>query len=342
MIALKTSVELRKLNHNVSILCRKNSTLYKEACKAGIPSFDCFNDDKFSVYTIKKIRNVLRSLDYEIVHTHLSHDLWTLVPAMRGSSAKLFLTKHMGSYVSKKDFLHKYLYKRVRKIFAVSHYVKKSLIETCPVSSGNITVIPDFIELAEFDKENAKVRGGKIVIGMAGRFTPGKGHEDFIKAAQIINDKMHGKVKFMIVGSASYKEEEYERKIKTMVKKSGLEESFEFTGFSNPIAEQLKLMDIFVMPSHEESFGIVLLEAMAMKLPVIATNNAGAKDIVIDNESGILIEPEKPGQIAEKIMQLIQNPDKVKELGRKGRKRVEENFTTESVIPKIVHYYQIT
>ena len=348
-MALQTSEELAGLGHDVTILCKKDSVLFNEGEKSGIKCLALFSDDKSLLKNVRNIKKLFVSENYDIVHTHLSHDLWSLVPASRKSSVKLFLTKHMGSYVSKKDILHKYLYNRVNGIFAISNYVKESVLRTCPVKEDKIKILPDFIKLEKYDTKKYNrneirnlynVDSNTILIGMAGRFTPGKGHEDLIEAAKLIRKDKRDKIKYFIVGGASMGEDEYEATIRKIVKDSGLENDFIFTGFSNDIPKLMNAMDIFVMPSHEESFGIVLLEAMAMQIPVIATDNAGAKDIVINNESGLLIKPKNPGQLAENIMELINDKEKRTKLGFAGRKRVEENFSPDNIINRLLEFYK--
>ena len=122
----------------------------------------------------------------------------------------------MGSYVKKKDILHKYLYNRVNGIFAVSNYVKESLLNTCPVKDDKIYVLGDFIDINKFNKINFKTDETKklygipkdsFIIGMAGRISPGKGHEDFINAAKLVSEKINKALTFLIVGSASYGED---------------------------------------------------------------------------------------------------------------------------------------
>jgi glycosyltransferase involved in cell wall biosynthesis len=348
MMALQTSEELQKRGHEVFLFCGRSSRLFREGLKNGINAIEIFDNNKTSLSAIRKIKKTLRWNKCEIVHTHLSHDLWTLIPAMRGSVLKLFLTKHMDSFVSKKDIFHRYLYNKVTGIFAVSNYVKKSLIATCPVEPEKIRILHDFISTNKFDKihynqketlKEYSIPKGNQVIGMVGRITPGKGHEDFINAGKIIINRGYHKVIFLIIGSASRGEEEYEKLIRLLANQSGISDKIIFIKHSEEIPKLMNIMDIFVMPSHEESFGIVLLEAMALELPVIATNNAGAKDIVKDNETGILTEPKNPQKLADKIIELINNSEKRDELGRNGRKRVEENFSSEKIIPKLLHYY---
>lgn len=348
-IALQTAEELAGQGHDVTLLCNRESNLFKEGQKSGINCSEFLQGDKSLIKNIRNTKRLVVSGNYDVVHTHLSHDLWSLVPVLRTMPVKLFLTKHMGSYVSKNDILHKYLYKRVNGIFAISNYVKESLLRTCPVKENKIRILPDFIKLEKYDngkydrdeiRNQYKVDSNTFLAGMAGRFTPGKGHEDLIDAAKIIRSKAKIDIKYFIVGGASLGEDEYEAKIRSMVKDSGIENDFIFTGYSNEVQKLMNAMDIFVMPSHEESFGIVLLEAMAMKLPVIATDNAGAKDIVINNESGLLIKPKNPEKLAEKIMDLINDKEKRTKLGMAGRQRVEENFSSDNIIDQLVDFYK--
>jgi glycosyltransferase involved in cell wall biosynthesis len=347
-IALQTSGELAKCGHDVSFLCKKDSILSAEAKKAGINRIEIFSDDKFLLKSVRKIKQILLRGSFDVVHSHLSHDLWSLVPAIRKSRTKLFLTKHMGSYISKKDILHKYLYKRVNGIFAISNYVKDSLLKTCPVKENKIHLLPDFILLNEYypdinlrDKirKQYNITTETTAVGMAGRFTPGKGHEDLIEAAKIIRSKTKNKIKFMVAGGASRGEEEYENKIRQIVDSTEIKNDFIFTGYTNELPKIMNAMDIFIMPSHEESFGIVLLEAMAMRLPVIAADNAGAKDIVINNESGLLVKPKNPELLGTKILDLMNNKENMKKLGSEGRKRVEQNFSSDKIISRLEEYY---
>jgi Glycosyltransferase Family 4 len=121
IMALKTSIMLSKNGHEVHLLCSGNSTLEMEAKKNNISAITIWLKNSSLIKSIKELKKIIISEHYDVIHSHLSHDLWTIVPALRfsGNSAKLFLTKHMGSGVRKKDILHRYLYNRVDHIFAV-------------------------------------------------------------------------------------------------------------------------------------------------------------------------------------------------------------------------------
>ncbi|MGB9591419.1 MAG: glycosyltransferase family 4 protein, partial [Candidatus Kryptoniota bacterium] len=326
MFTLQISSELKRRGHDVRILCAKGSTLGTEARKKGIDTYELLQNDRMILKAIANVRSFLKYEPFDIVHTHLSHDLWTLVPAIEFAKvpAKLFLTKEMASGVRKTDIFHRYLYSKLSAVFAISGYIRRSVLNTCPVPTDAVHIIPPGIEVDRFDPSRfnrKKIRQefgfseDVIIVGMAGRLTPGKGHEEFLRAAKRINEKKSGGVLFAIAGSASYGESDYEEKIRKLSIRLGLEKAVRFVGFQKNIEKFLSALDIFAFPSHEESFGLALVEAMSMKLPVIASGSAGVLDIVTDGETGILFPPKDYEALASGIMLLIENDGLRKKLG---------------------------
>jgi glycosyltransferase involved in cell wall biosynthesis len=97
--------------------------------------------------------------------------------------------------------------------------------------------------------------------------------------------------------------------------------------------------DIFAFPSHAESFGIVLIEAMAMGRPVVSTNCDGVLDIVVDGETGIYVHPRNGKELAEALARLIDDPSLRESMGEAGRKRVEELFDQRKQLNKLEGIY---
>jgi glycosyltransferase involved in cell wall biosynthesis len=166
---------------------------------------------------------------------------------------------------------------------------------------------------------------GHFIIGMVGRFSPGKGHEEFLEAARMIHSSLP-EIKLLVVGEPSYGEEEYGRKILESAKSLAAEGVVKFCGFRSDIPEVMASLDILAFPSHAEAFGDVLIEAMAMKLPVVSTNCDGVLDIVIDGETGIQVPPRDAQALANALMLLIQDNERRRLFGEAGRKRVEKTF----------------
>jgi D-inositol-3-phosphate glycosyltransferase len=348
--ALNITLQLMERGHDLWLLCSAGSTLKKEADNNKIRSVTVSYKKNPGAVSVLKMKKLFASENFAVVHSHISHDLWLIIPALKlaRSDAKLFLTRHMGSGVNKKDFLHRIIYNRISKIFAVSNYVKDNILNTCPVSSDKVTVLHPALELKNYTLENynkselknsLNISYDSIVIGMASRFSPGKGHEDFLKAAKIINDELKENVFFLIAGDASFGEEKYKEKIIRLAGELKLSDKILFTGHSSNIAKTLAAMDIFVLPSHKESFGILATEAMAMGLPVAASNNAGIPDIVINNETGLLFPPKNPEALASVLKKLISDSGLRKSLGKAGRKRAVGVFNIDEALDKLEKFY---
>ncbi len=350
MQALMTSVELRKRGHDVSLLCLPRTTLLREAYSAGVPAVSLLGEDRNAFATIKDLSRLFRSYNYDVVHTHLSHDLWWIVPALKlaSSDAKLFLTKHMASGVKKTDPLHKFLYGRLQGTFAISNYIKGSVMNTCPVSESDVHVVPPGISLEVFDpalynkseiRRQLGIPGNVILVGMIGRMTPGKGHEEFLKAAAMLSETSDVRFQFIVAGTASEGEEAYGLKVRQLAGDLGVGNVVQFTGFVKDVPRLLAALDILAFPSHEESFGLGLTEAMAMKIPVVASRSAGVPDIVVDGETGLLVSPKDHAALAAGISSLAKDPERRKRYGSAGRKRAESLFSIQSVAGRLEEYY---
>jgi glycosyltransferase involved in cell wall biosynthesis len=351
MQAVQMAEQLQSRHHSVMFLCPPNTSLYKEAVLKRIPvQTEEFKGGRNIIGTIKKIAQLIQREKFEIIHTHLSHDLWLLVPALHfaRSHAKLFLTKNMASGVSKKDLLHRLLYRRVTGIFAVSNYIRQSVAATCPVPDNRIHIIPNGIPFEKFSKsavtrEEVRKELGiptdMLVVGIIGRMSPGKGHEEFLRAAAQLKSRYEHSVLFAVIGGPSYREEQYAESLLKLSEGLGLGNFIRFIGFRSDIPRILAAIDILAFPSHEESFGITVVEAMAMEVPVVASGNAGVVDIVVDNETGISIPPKSFMALADGIERLIKNPELRIHFGIAGRKRAEIYFSFTTVIQKLEQFY---
>ncbi len=350
MQALLISKELRKRGHDVSLLCRPRSTILKEAYSAGVPTIGMIGDDNQAFGTIKDLSKLLKSYQFDVIHTHLSHDLWWLVPALKlaSSDARLFLTKHMASGVKKTDPLHRFLYGRLQGTFAISNYIRTSILNTCPVPESEVYVLPPAISLEIYDPSlfvKAEVRNelripeNAVAAGMVGRITPGKGHEEFFRAAKRLKESSQLDFRFLVIGTASFGEEGFGHKMKDLVDELGLTGFVQFTGYRKDIPRLLSALDVLAFPSHEESFGLALIEAMAMKVPVAASASAGVLDIVVDGKTGILFPPMDYLALADCILRLASRADLREEFGKVGRKRVEELFSVNTLISNLERYY---
>jgi glycosyltransferase involved in cell wall biosynthesis len=336
MQALLECSQLKARGHNVTLLCSPKSRLEGEANRAGIETLPLELRASNYPRALGVLRRFLTNRGTEIIHAQISQDLAVLVAAavFVPTSPRIVLTKRVGSFISKRDLFHRWLYRHVSLVVAISEVIRKNVLDTCPVDSSRVVTLFDGVDLDRFDPgrvDPMKVRRElgleehDLVIGMVGRFSPGKGHEEFIEAARMIHSSLP-EIKFLVVGEPSYGEEEYGKGLLESAKPLTAEGVVTFNGFRTDIPEVMAALDVLAFPSHAEAFGDVLIEAMAMKLPVVSTNCDGVLDIVIDGETGIQIPPRDAHSLADALMQLIQDEERRRLFGEAGRRRVEKIF----------------
>jgi glycosyltransferase involved in cell wall biosynthesis len=348
MYTLQTALLLRNAGHDVGMLCAEGARLKSEAEKAGLICYSI--SAKYpNPKNIKNTVTLLRKENYHVIHSEASKDLWYLVPALKLACKKtpLLLTKHVGSGVVKKDLFHRILYDRVDSALAISNVIRANLIETTPLAIEKIELLHDSIDAERFNPANTdcdKVRKefgidkDEIVIGMTGRFSPGKGHEEFLNAAKELA-AVHNNLRFMIVGEASRGEEKYAESIKALAVESGIWEKTIFTGYRRDIPEILAAMDIFLFPSHAEAFGLALVEAMSMEKPTVCSNSDGVLDIALDGVTSFMFSPGSKNELVEKVNRLIADPARRAAFGKEGRKRVLEYFSAEIFTEKLIKIF---
>lgn len=349
MITLTFIKELLKRNISVELLCLKESRIHIEAATSGIITHPVKASGYIHPFTVLRVAYLIRKGKFNLIHTQASKDLWILVPALKliKSPLPLFLTKQVGSFIVKKDLLHKYLYNRVTKAFAISRVIKNNLLETTPLDKDKIEIVYNGIDTDKFNPEKAdkrKVRKefsvaeDELLIGMLARFSPGKGHEEFLTAAKILSKKFNN-LKFIIVGEASRGEDEYANSIKKLSEELKLRNII-FAGFRSDTVDVLSAMDIFVFPSHAEAFGIALAEAHSMALSSVCSNSDGVLDIAVDGETALLFETKNSNDLAAKLERLITNPQLRKQLGINARKRAVELFDLKFIMNKTIELYK--
>lgn len=174
-----------------------------------------------------------------------------------------------------------------------------------------------------------------IVIGMAGRINRWKGQKLFVDAAEIIHRK-YPSVKFKIAGAAYIGEEWIEQDLKEYIYEKKLNKSIEMLGLVQDMEEFYNSIDIFVLPSIQpEPFGLVVIEAMEMKKPVIATNHGGPTEIIDDGETGYLVDYNNANEMADKCIQLIENEKLRCRIGEAGYNKKREVFSLQKTVEDI-------
>jgi glycosyltransferase involved in cell wall biosynthesis len=173
------------------------------------------------------------------------------------------------------------------------------------------------------------------VIGSVANLHLYKGHVDIVDAgAEIV--RRFPNVRFLFIGRPAGAEEQ----IRLEAAKLGIADRVLLVGERADVPQLLQCIDIFVLASHEEGFSNAVLEAMASRRPVVATAVGGNTEQVVDRETGYLVPPGNPAQMAEAFEQLLVDPAQATQMGERGWVRVREKFSYHAMIHGMEKFYE--
>jgi sugar transferase (PEP-CTERM/EpsH1 system associated) len=183
------------------------------------------------------------------------------------------------------------------------------------------------------NNENQKVT--TKVVGIVGSLEPVKNHKLFLQIAKIIIDQTSAdSIKFLIVGKGSLRKE-----LEEFAANLGIKDSVIFTGERTDIPELLHTMDVFVLTSQHEGLSNAVMEAMAAGIPVVATDVGGNSELIINDETGFLCLGDDSEAFAERVIYLLNNDDKAKQMGEKGKRKIMNRFRVERMIKETENIY---
>ena len=212
----------------------------------------------------------------------------------------------------------------------------KATCESLKVAKSKKRVIYNAIE---YTGKQEKIKHTGIIVGMAGRINRWKGQRLFVDAAKIVT-KTHPDIKFWIAGD-NYAGEEYIREdLINYIENSGMNNSVELLGRVEDMDCFYNTIDVFVLPSIQpEPFGLVIIEAMAHKVPVIATNHGAPLEIIRNDIDGFLVNYTDAQQMADRICELITDNSKHKSIGEEGHEKVMKQFTVDKMVEGLESIY---
>lgn len=296
---------------------------------------------------------ILDEIDSDIVHTHTWYASFAGYLAKMLYQVPLVVTCHsleplrpwkedqLGRGYHLSSWIEKTAIENADKIIAVSNTMKEDILRFFNVPEERIAVIHNGIDLDKWRftpiSDELKNRYGikDDYILFVGRPTPQKGMEYLVSAA----DSLDIQVVMAAVGADT---KDYEDRMRERVK-----EKKNIVWIHELLKEEEYIQlyssaKVFVCPSIYEPFGIINLEAMACRRPVVASAVGGITEVVIPEETGILVEPANPEQLAAGINRLLRDEKLAKEFGEKGRERAEKHFSWASIAQKVKKLYEIT
>ena len=171
------------------------------------------------------------------------------------------------------------------------------------------------------------------VVLSVGRFVAYKGYEDLLYAwRQVLH--VIPRSKLVLAGEGAL-----QRDLEKLAEKLGIAHQVRFIGWVEDVRPILALSELFVLPSHGEHFGRVIIEAMAMGKAVIATRAGGVPEIVVPHQTGLLVPPADPARLTEAMLDLLSHPSQSVKYGEAGRRRVEAHFSLDQHVQAVEQVY---
>ena len=273
-------------------------------------------------------RSMVRAFEPDIVHIHyipssIINLLWywgmkNLFVSPWGSD----VISDYSAEIEGSSFYHRFLFRQARVVTATSH----SLADvTRHYTDKEVHVVPFGVDCQMFRPTERINMTSAVTLAFVKHLEAKYGPEYLIRAVSLIVAE-YPRTKLLMAGSG-----ELRSQLEELTGQLGLTGNVSFLGAveHRQVPEVLKNVDIFVMPSIREGFGVAAVEAQAMEIPVVATKVDGIPEVVRDGITGILVEPRNPEQLATAIIELIENPEKRREMGKEGRKYVLSRYRWE-------------
>jgi len=319
----------------------RNLEMFQEIRSLGIPAHEIDLQHKSCfVGSLKSIVKIVRDEEIDVIHTHLRNaDIYGIVAGtLTGRPVVATLHGRTGPLDGRstaksklmKCLHHLLLRYGTRTIIAVSSFVKEFSVRDLRLAPGKMEVVhnctePDRLDIA-FDvaafRQDLGVQPGDKLVSVIGGISRQKGAHHFVELADIIARRQRN-AKFLVAGRGDFEDE-----MKVRVQRRGIVGHFIFAGWRSDVPQLLHATDVLIMAAHQEGFGRIITEAMAASKPVVAFASGGVPEIVVHGETGYLVPYGDVEGMASYVVGLLQDETKCKALGRSGRQRLEDRFSS--------------
>ncbi|HEX8266037.1 MAG TPA: N-acetyl-alpha-D-glucosaminyl L-malate synthase BshA [Pyrinomonadaceae bacterium] len=311
-------------------------------------SYPLFEHQPYTLALATKMATVARSENLDLLHVHyaIPHSISAIL-ARESIKQRRYLpviTTLHGTDItlvgSDRSYLPitRYAISESDGVTSVSRFLKEATIQM--FDYDEIEVIPNFICAEAYSRhEDSPIHrqfapNGEKLLTHVSNFRPVKRPLDCVEIfARVLNKGI--KARLLMVGDGPERSATQHR-----AEKLGIAAHCSFVGKQGQINDYLGISDVLLLPSEQESFGLVALEAMACEVPVIASRVGGIPEVVTDGETGFLSEIGNVEKMSEDAAQILSDDDLRREMGGRARKSAIARYSTELVIPKYIEFYE--
>ena len=345
MVVSRWNEVLRDNGHENFNVCPPRCSLSQDLKARGFPVMEWNNIRYFSPGFSLKLRKYIIEKQMDIILLQNLRDLWVVSPALYGlKNVKLMGFSQIHTVVKKTDILHRWIYKPLKYLFTLTDWQQEAIKPYLPVSEEKYRTVPNSVDTSLFNPRHRSIEFRKslgfkpddFLIGIVGSIDPQKGQYELIRAFSPLALK-DPKIHLLICGGGTGKEKQiYYKKLTDQVSQSGLGSRIHFQDFRKDIHILFPNLDLFVLPSYCETFGYVVIEAMASGTPVLATNSGGVPEILEHGQLGNLFQPKSIPDLKEKLEKLLSNPEEQKEKSLKAIEKARHFYDHQKVYERFM------
>ena len=334
---------LRARGHEAELVAARGSALGERAAACGV-RVHSVSRGFFRIPAAQKVRGLLRGGRFDAVHANEAHAVtavWIALWQRRAGLSVPFVISRRVGYPIGKSSLAQVRYRAAARIVANSKWVAEQAAasgaprEKISVVYEGAEIPPRFtLEQRQAARRRWGISESTPLLGCVGVLLPDKGQEWLIRALVEVK-KEFPNAKLLLAGDGPCHE-----KLKTLAKQFGLERDVIFAGFVKDIENVYAALDVFLLPSFFEALNNSLLAAMAYEIPSIAFNKGALGEIIEDGKSGLLVSGPNVAEISAAAIKILRDKEFAIHLGRAGRARVEEHFSSERMVSGMIHVYE--
>ncbi len=336
--ALLTLRGLIRADHQVELVAAEASPLAQRAAQAGIT---VHSSARFGLraWAAKSMARLAAQGQFALAHLNEPHALTAAWLAGLHRRVPLLLSRRIG-FPLQQNWVSQARFRAVERFVANSEDVAKSLVAS-GISPERISIVNEGVDIAELPNADKRARARKrwgigaaeFLFGCVSVFVPEKGQRHIIEALSVVRRK-YPQARLVLAGDGVCRTE-----LESLTRRLEQQDAVLFPGFVNDVEEVYAALDAFVFPSEFEGLGTALQTAMAMALPSISTARGALAEVVDDQRTALVVEPNAQ-EFAQAMLLLMDAPAVRARLGGAAREEIVERFSAERMVANTIHVYQ--
>jgi glycosyltransferase involved in cell wall biosynthesis len=347
LYVLRTAKQLHDKHINCVAAVRDGTMLAQRLRDEAIGCFYFHRAKGLPYFTAKKLAALIDDERVDVLHMHWGKDLPLAVMAkkMAKRSVKLVYTRQMMITRPKHDWYHRFLYREVDLFLTITEQLAELSRDLLPLPGDRIQRLyygvdePDADILQDRDalRRELGIATGSFAVGLVGRIEEGKGQHLLIEAIAELN-KQGITACAVIIGPKMT--DAYFDRLQRQVKDLGVSQNIIFHGVHPHPIDIMPAFDVVVLATKQETFGLVLIEAMRSGVAVVGTNAGGVPEIIDHERTGLLIQPEDAQDLGEKLRYYFENPQQRQRIALAGKEKADRQFSTATHYERLIKHYE--